>query len=134
MSWGEDGLYRLHPISGPRANGVMRRITEGIEPYAAPRVTTAIVGTRRVTGAAAASYASLFTSGEPTQLDARPYDWVTVDLRANRPSPWTDGFYLSSRNPARKKPLSPPVLRVWDEPKTARLRGSCRLPRAFLHL
>jgi hypothetical protein len=91
MSWGEDGLYRLHRIYGPKANAVMRRITEGLEPYAPPRVTTAIVGTRRVTGAAAASYASLFTMGEPTQLDARPYDWVTVDLRSNRPSPWTDG-------------------------------------------
>jgi hypothetical protein len=91
MSWSEDGLYRLHPIYGPRANGVMRRITEGIEPYATPRVTTAIVGTRRVTGAAAASYASLFTVGEPTQLDARPYDWLAVDLRSSRPSPWTDG-------------------------------------------
>lgn len=42
MSWSEDGLYRLHPIHGAKANGVMRRITEGIEPYAAPRVTTAI--------------------------------------------------------------------------------------------
>jgi hypothetical protein len=91
MSWSEDGLYRLHPIYGPTANGVMRRITAGLEPYAAPAITTAIVGTRRVTGATAASYASLFTVGEPTQLDARPYDWVAVDLRSNRPSPWTDG-------------------------------------------
>ena len=91
MSWSEDGLYRLHPIYGPTANGVMRRITAGLEPHAAPRITTAIVGTRRVTGAAAASYASLFSAGEPTQLDARPYDWVAVDLRSSRPSPWTDG-------------------------------------------
>jgi hypothetical protein len=91
MSWSEDGIYRLHPIYGPRANGVMRRITASLEPYAAPRITAAIVGIRRVTGAAAASYASLFTVGEPTQLDARPYDWVAVDLRSNRPSPWTDG-------------------------------------------
>jgi hypothetical protein len=37
MSWSEDGLYRLHPIYGQRANGVMRRITTGLEPYAAPR-------------------------------------------------------------------------------------------------
>jgi hypothetical protein len=91
MSWSEDGLYRLHPIYGQRANGVMRRITAGLDPYAAPRITAATVGTRRVTGAAAASYASLFSAGEPTQLDARPDDWVAVDLHSSRPSPWTDG-------------------------------------------
>jgi hypothetical protein len=91
MSWSEDGLYRLHPIYGARANGVMRRITAGLEPYAAPRITMAIVGTRRVAGAAAASYASLFSAGEPVQLDARPDDWVSVDLRSTRPSPWTAG-------------------------------------------
>ena len=37
MSWREDGRYRLHPIYGTRANGVMRTITTGLEPYAAPR-------------------------------------------------------------------------------------------------
>jgi hypothetical protein len=91
MSWGEDGLYRLHPIYGARANGVMQRITAGIEPYTPPVITTAIVGDRRVTGAAAQSYASLFSAGEPTQLDVRPDDWVAVDLRSRRPSPWTAG-------------------------------------------
>ena len=91
MSWSEDGLYRLHPIYGQRANGLMRRITAGLDPYGAPTITAATVGTRRVTGAAAASYALLFSAGEPTQLDARPDDWVAVDLHSSRPSPWTDG-------------------------------------------
>jgi hypothetical protein len=91
MSFSEDGLYRLHPISGARANGVMRRVTEGIEPYAAPRITTAVVGGRRVAGAAAQSYASLLTAGERTQLGPSPDDWVAIDLRSRRPSPWTAG-------------------------------------------
>jgi hypothetical protein len=116
MSWSEDGLYRLHPIYGQRANGVMRRITVGLEPYAAPRITTAIVGSRRVTGAAAASYASLFAAGEPTQLDARPDDWVSVDLRSTRPSPWTAGRSELMISPSTN------LLEVGYEPK--RLTGA----------
>jgi len=91
VAWKEERLVRLHPIYGARANGVMRRLTAGLEPYPAPRLSAALVGSRRITGAAAQSYLSLFTLGEDAPRDVSSGDWIPIDLRSTRPSPWTEG-------------------------------------------
>lgn len=90
MAWGEDDVVRLHPIFGETATTLMRELTEGIEPFQPPRVTAALVDGRRVTGDAAQSYLSLFRlGGEPVVTS--PSDWLEIDLRSARGSPWTDG-------------------------------------------
>jgi hypothetical protein len=91
MAWDEQGLVRLHPIYGDKATGVMRQLTADVEPFPAPRLTAAIVGDRRVTGAAAQTYLSLFSVREDGEAAAEPpTDWVGIDLRSRRGSPWTD--------------------------------------------
>jgi hypothetical protein len=149
MSWSEDGLYRLHPIYGQRANGVMRRITTGLEPYAAPRNLRSsrplAVDRRQERARALAEHEprrERIRAGAHRRPDAargvgsrRPLavGRARGGRRSRRRLPRRDSAFQVVIQQG-KKPRSPSVLRMWDDPKTARLPGSRRLPRAFLHL
>jgi hypothetical protein len=89
-AWLEDGSMLLHPIFGEPTKLLMRKMTEGLEPYPAPRITSVRVGDRTVTGTAAQQYLRLFS--EPARRDASTQsgEWLHIDLRSARRSPWTD--------------------------------------------
>ena len=91
MAWSENGLVRLHPIFGPEANGVMRRLTRGLEPFGPPRIVSAQVGGRKVPGSAAQTYLGLFDPRAAAPLAESPADWIGIELRSRAGSPWTDG-------------------------------------------
>jgi MYXO-CTERM domain-containing protein len=101
MAWAEDGIVRAHPIYGPEAPALMRRLTAGIAPFR-PRVTAVVVGKRRVAGPAAATYLRLFDQNEIAAEAPSQTDRVRIDLQSPRRSPWTDGnpdlMYSSSAN------------------------------------
>jgi hypothetical protein len=85
-----EGVMRSHPIFGAPTINLMRRLTRGLEPFPRPMVTRATVGERLVTGAAARSYLELFDPLPEAERTEAPNDWINVDLRSTRPSPWTD--------------------------------------------
>lgn len=110
---GSDGWYVPSArVLAPRAGAVLTRVTSeaaaaferlavGLEPFPAPRITAAFVGGRRVTGDAS-TYARLFElegGGSAVNVGA---DWVPIELRSERDTPWTNGAtylaYSASRN------------------------------------
>jgi hypothetical protein len=92
MAWDEpEGVMRYHPIFGSPTINLMRRLTRELEPFPRPVVARAVVGGRHVTGAAAQTYLQLFDALPEAPLAESPNDWVLIDLRSSRPSPWTDG-------------------------------------------
>lgn len=84
-----DGTTAFHPIFG-KSIPFMREWAQQVEPFAAPRITAAFVGGKRVAGDAA-TYAELFAAESAGPARPETYDWVPVELRSARPSPWTDG-------------------------------------------
>lgn len=83
------GAMNWHPIHGA-AIGTMKRLAGQIEPYAAPTITSVAVGDRVVTEDAA-SYLELFdVTGSTAPHNLSPGDWLAVDFRSARPSPWTN--------------------------------------------
>jgi hypothetical protein len=91
MAFAEDGSVRFHPIYGREAAAVMKRVTAGLRPFRRPHVTAVTVGKRRLSGTAARTYLSLFSAGEESRTFRAPSDWIPIDLRSPRGSPWTDG-------------------------------------------
>jgi hypothetical protein len=87
----ESGRTTFERLSGaPLA--AFRTATSGLEPFAGPVVSGATVDGRPVSDPG--SYLELF--GRPTQVDAVPYeaDWVPIEIRSRRPSPWTNAVLL----------------------------------------
>jgi hypothetical protein len=76
--------------ASPRAARRLEQLISG-EPWPAPMITEAFVGTRRA--AAAGAYAGVF---DPAPAAASPPDaraqQVLIALRSERVSPWTDGY------------------------------------------
>ena len=85
-----EGVMRYHPIFGAPTINLMRRLTRGLEPFPRPVVTRANVGERLVRGEAARSYLELFDALPESEPAEAPNDWIYIDLRSTRPSPWTD--------------------------------------------
>ena len=88
------------PVVGPTATRAIREAVAGIEPFPAPTITSVRIGDRVVTKGAE-TYLRLFAL--PTDMGtAQPKDpdWVPVDLRSARPTPWTagDGEFAFSAN------------------------------------
>jgi hypothetical protein len=77
-----------HPVENAAG---FERTSRGLTPFPRPRVTSVRIGTRVITEGAG-SYLRLFT--QPVaggRGDASLNDWVDVDLRSARPTPWTVG-------------------------------------------
>lgn len=85
----QNGVPQYHPIDGASAANVMRRLTRGLEPFAAPRVTSVRLGSRVVTGSAAQTYLELFSLKAARDPDIDWTKWLSIDLRSRTPSPWT---------------------------------------------
>lgn len=91
MAWEEpESVMRFHPIFGAATNDLMRRLVRGLEPFPRPTVTRVDVGGRRVSGDAAQSSLDLFDPFPRSSVAESPDDWISIDLRSSRPSPWTD--------------------------------------------
>jgi hypothetical protein len=90
MAWAEGGLVELHPIYGEPTTALMRKVTSGLEPFPRPRVGSALIGDRRSSGAAGQTYLSLFDMPATAGANTSAAEWLRVDLRSSRPSPWTD--------------------------------------------
>ena len=90
MAWAESGTVRLHPIFGEPTTRLMRDLTAGLEPFPEPRLTAVSVDGRNVDAAAAQSYLALYREASNAPLVESPTDWVRVDLRSAKPSPWTE--------------------------------------------
>jgi hypothetical protein len=90
MAWAETGIVRLHPIFGEPTTRLMRDLTADLEPFPAPWLTAVSVGGRKVDAHAAQSYLRLYEQKTEAALAESPSDWLRVDLRSVRPSPWTE--------------------------------------------
>jgi hypothetical protein len=84
------GSMNWHPIYGA-AIGMMKRLAARVEPFAAPKITSVAIGDRVVREDPASYLPLLHTSGARTAHNLSPADWVAIDFRSDRPSPWTDG-------------------------------------------
>jgi hypothetical protein len=84
----ESGNVTWHPVV---AAAGFERASRGLTPFPRPRVTSVLIGGRVITDGAN-TYLSLFTEpprgavGDPSLTD-----WVKIDLRSARPTPWTAG-------------------------------------------
>jgi hypothetical protein len=102
----------------PRAGSTFTRVTDDaaaafnrlaalVKPFPAPRITAAFVGGRRVRGDAN-TYARLFELESPGQQPNRGADWVQIELRSARDTPWTNGAtylaYSASENLLQRGP------------------------------
>jgi hypothetical protein len=95
------GGVTWHPLFG-NAIRYMKSLASRAEPYRAPAITSVAIGDRVVSDGAA-SYLRLFDASLGTSPGrASPSDWVPVDFRSSRPSPWTLGprelMYSPSEN------------------------------------
>jgi hypothetical protein len=83
------------------SRALFAKATANLDPFPAPRVTAAFVNGRRVEGDAS-TYAQLLTLPERFTPYPAEWDWVPIDLRSARPSPWTasdrDLVYSPSAN------------------------------------
>lgn len=83
------GLINWHPLRAS-ATAVLKRLAAQVDPFPTPAITSVAVGDRLVREGAA-SYLRLFdATGGTSPHNVSPDDWVGIDLRADRPSPWTD--------------------------------------------
>lgn len=85
----ERGGMNWHPIQGA-AIGAMKRLAAQIEPFAAPAITSVAIGDRVVREDASSYLRLLEETGTPPAHNLSPADWVAIDFRSERPSPWTD--------------------------------------------
>jgi hypothetical protein len=77
-------------VAGPGARAV-RRLARSVEPFALPIVSAALLNSRPLPGDAASYLALLKIRGE---FDLPDGDSVPLELRSDRPSPWTNVPYL----------------------------------------
>jgi hypothetical protein len=89
------------------AAAALDRLAARVKPFAAPDLRAAFVGGRRVSGDAD-TYRRLFELESSGQQANRGADWVPIDLRSKRESPWTNGAtylaYSASANLLQRGP------------------------------
>ena len=73
----------------PEGAAVLRKLSEGVEPFAKPVVTHARVGKRVARDPA--SYLRLYEIRSAGFRSLGKPDWIRIVLRSPQPSPWTDG-------------------------------------------
>ena len=86
---GEGGAVTFMPVFGESAT-FMKSLAKRVEPFAAPRITAAYVGGRRVTGDPG-TYAQLLAAPDAGAAWREADDWAPVELRSLERSPWTNG-------------------------------------------
>jgi hypothetical protein len=86
---GEYGQMDWFPIWGKPSQSLMRRLTKGLVPFPAPRVTSVAIGSK-VLRDGASSYLRLYDVESAGPAVPGTPDWVPITLRSGRPSPWTD--------------------------------------------
>jgi hypothetical protein len=83
------------------------RLAARVKPFPPPRITAAFVGGRRVRGDAG-TYARLFELESTGRQPNRGADWVQIELRSARDTPWTNGAgylaYSASENLLQRGP------------------------------
>jgi hypothetical protein len=89
---------RWFPIVGPAAQELMRKLVEGLTPLAAPKLTRVTVGGKPV--ADPASYLQLTSVRSNGLAVLKDADWMQVELRSTRPTPWTIGPSSLSYSPS----------------------------------
>ena len=85
----ERGWMEWRPLAGPAASFV-RRHARTIAPFPEPTVSEALLDSRRLTGDPDSYLAVLHVDGA---LDAPDGESVALELRSDRPSPWTNVSY-----------------------------------------
>ena len=75
----------------PSQAKAVKDAAQGVEPFPAPRVTGARVGSKRVPGS---TYAALLRADGPLHIPQTSEDAVTIALTADRPNPWTQAQLL----------------------------------------
>lgn len=107
----------------PRAGSTITRVTDeaaaelerlaaGLRPFSVPRITAAFVGDRRVSGDAS-TYARLFRTKSAGPAVNAGSDWVPIDLRSARDTPWTNGAtYLAYSASTNLLQRGPELIRV----------------------
>jgi hypothetical protein len=84
--------YRDEPRDA-EALAAWATVTEGVEPFEMPKVTEATVGGKPVDDPG--SYLGLFGREPDPSLYPDASDWMSVELKAATPSPWTDAVLIT---------------------------------------
>jgi hypothetical protein len=100
MAWkNEGGTIVWSQLNGPAATA-MRRLVRGVEAFPAPRISATLVDGRAVS-ADPASYLALFQEpGRRMNANVFPHDWVPIDFRSAKASPWTDAPFELMYSPS----------------------------------
>jgi hypothetical protein len=85
----------------------LTRVVGRVEPFPAPALRGALVGGRRVSGDAG-TYLGLFEARSAGSATLAGTDWVRIELRSARDTPWTNGAtvldYSASENLLQRGP------------------------------
>jgi hypothetical protein len=96
----EGGTIVWSQLTGPSAT-TMKRLARGVEAFPAPRISATLVG-GRVVSTDPASYLSLFEqTGRRLNANVFPHDWVPIDFRSAKASPWTDSPFELMYSPSK---------------------------------
>jgi hypothetical protein len=94
------------------AAAAFARLAARVQPFPTPRITAAFVGERRVRGDAN-TYALLFALESAGRAVNAGSDWVPIDLRSERDTPWTNGASYLAYSPSETLlQRGPELLRV----------------------
>lgn len=85
----------------PAGAAALRRALEGLEPFPAPRLTSAEIGFRPV--AEPRGYLELYGVEPAGRAVPAPGDWTPIVLGADRPNPWTDGTTRLAYSPSTRQ-------------------------------
>ena len=108
----ESNSVTFHSIKPAWATS-LKELAKRVQPFPAPRITAAFVDGKRIDGDSA-TYAALFSaeSAGPARIDDG--DWVQVELRSAKPTPWTFGTTASFSRSAGILQLGPKWIRLDD--------------------
>jgi hypothetical protein len=95
----EGGTIVWSQLTGPSA-ATMKRLARGVAAFPAPSISETLVGGRAVS-ADPASYLALFQEpGRRMNANVFPRDWVPIDFRSPKASPWTDSPFELMYSPS----------------------------------
>jgi hypothetical protein len=100
MAWRNDGGTVVWSFVRGDGATLIKKLARQVESFPAPAISGVTVGGRPVPGDAE-SYLALFdVTGDRLSVNALPRDWVPIDFRSARPSPWTDAPFELMYSPS----------------------------------
>jgi hypothetical protein len=100
LAWPNDGGTVVWSVVRGDAATLMKKLARQVPAFPAPSISSVTVGGTPVPDPA--SYLALFdVAGDRMSVAALPRDWVPIDFRSARPSPWTEAPFELMYSPSR---------------------------------